>query len=183
MGSIENNFVDTCDHTNENCAEHLFYVETGKPVWGRALCEHCGKCQGRGSYISYISEERLDDLHVSFPLLPVRHMAGLSKFDPLDFLNAAEERCAHIVCFEVIFTVDEKCRYPNKMHFARNVPVVVDLIFLPMEKSRTRILSEWHHGFVSSTYIATKTVGFFWLCSKENKIGLGIGSRRHKKCL
>jgi hypothetical protein len=52
-------------------------------------------------------------------------MAGLCELDPLNFFNAAEERCTHIVCGKVKFTIDEKRRNPNEVHFARYVPTVV----------------------------------------------------------
>jgi hypothetical protein len=48
-------------------------------------------------------------------------MAGLIKVDPLDFINTVKERCTHIVCLES--AIDEERWHPDKMHFARYVPV------------------------------------------------------------
>jgi hypothetical protein len=63
-------------------------------------------------------------------------MARLSKLDPLDFVNAAQDQCTYIVCLEVIFAINEERGHLNEVHFTRNVPVIVDCPFLPKVRGR-----------------------------------------------
>lgn len=65
-------------------------------------------------------------------------MTGLIKLDPLDFINTIKERCTHIVCLEVIFAIDEERWHPDKMDFARYVPIFVNFLFLPKKGEGVR---------------------------------------------
>lgn len=101
-----------------------------------------------------LAKEFVYNIHIPFPLLPLRHMAGMRKFHPFDFVDPPEEGRADFVGHIIIFAIDDQRRDTNEVNLIYDIPLKFENILSPVVFRRQRVLRDR----IDSPYMLSRTI-------------------------